>query len=131
MYYTVLVLEFQEKRKVKRLIYSKITLLILAVIVLLLLKSVWGVYEKARVTRDNLNRVAEDLANLESREAKLSAEIDHLKTEGGAEEEIRAKYGLVKPGEEVIVVVKKNDNDDSASVSSSPSFWQKILDWLK
>jgi cell division protein FtsB len=125
------VLEFQEKRKVKRLIYSRLTLVILLIILVLMLRSVWGVYEKAQLTKENLNKTTNDLAGLKEREQILSAEIEQLKTNSGVEKEIREKYGLVKPGEEVIVIVNKNDDLISDSDLDDLSFWQKILKWLQ
>ena len=124
-------LEFQEKRKVKRFMYSRITLVILLVIILLLLKSVWNVYEKESLTRDNLDKTASDLQGLKDREQMLSTEIDRLKTTSGTEAEIREKYGLVKPGEEVIVIVDKNSSSTDDISPIEPSFWQKIVNWLQ
>ena len=124
-------LEFQEKRKVKRFMYSRITLVILLVIILLLLKSVWNVYEKESLTRDNLDKTASDLQGLKDREQMLSTEIDRLKTTSGTEAEIREKYGLVKPGEEVILIVDKNSSSTDDISPIEPSFWQKIVNWLQ
>jgi len=124
-------LEFQEKRKIKRFFYSRVVLVCLLILILLLLKMVWGVYEKQALTKDNLAKTATSFEGLQAREKMLSLSIDKLKTDNGIEQEIREKYGLVKPGEEIIVVVDGEDNTSSGSVSSEISFWQKVKDWLK
>jgi cell division protein FtsB len=124
-------LEFQEKRRFRRLLYSRVTFIILLLILIWLLNAVWKVYKKQDMTKDNLAKTAIDLEDLKAREKMLSLEIDRLKTEGGTEEEIREKYGLVKPGEEVLVVVDNNDNINSNSTSTKIGFWQRVLDWLK
>jgi cell division protein FtsB len=124
-------LEFQEKRKARKMMYSWVTILILFIIFAFLLNSVWKVYKKQKITQDNLQNTATDLDSLKEREKKLSTEIGWLKTEGGTESEIRDKYGLVKPGEEVIVIVDKKDDKNSATESIEKSFWQKIVDMLK
>jgi len=124
-------LEFQEKRKIKRFFYSRVVLVCLLILVLLLLKMVWSVYEKQALTKDNLAKTATSFERLQEREKMLSSSIDKLKTDNGIEQEIREKYGLVKPGEEVIVVVDGEDGTSSGSVSSEISFWQKVKDWLK
>jgi cell division protein FtsB len=125
-------LEFQEKRKLRRFLYSRITLIILIIIIALVLKAVWGVYEKQRMTADNLSKAAANFQDLQAREKMLSSEINRLNTVGGTEEEIRDKYGLVKPGEEVITVVDNaSSSPNDGSASDGRSFWQKVIDWFK
>ena len=124
-------LEFQEKRKVKRFMYSRVTLVILLVIVAFLLKGIWGAYEKQRLTKENLNKVSIDFNKLKERESGLSSEIEWLGTKNGMEQEIREKYGLVKPGEEVIVIVNGGGGDSESIVSADSGFWQKMLEWLR
>jgi cell division protein FtsB len=123
--------EFQEKRRVKRFIYSKITLVILVILVVLLLNAVWKVYQKQDYTKDNLAKAAASLNSLQAREKMLSSEIERLKTADGIEGEIRAKYGLVKPGEEVIIVVDKDDDFTSSQGASKASFWEEFLGMFK
>ncbi len=124
-------LEFQEKRKIKRFFYSPVVLVCLLILILFLLKMVWSVYEKQALTKDNLAKTAASFEGLQAREKMLSLSIDKLKTDSGIEQEIREKYGLVKPGEEVIVIVDGEDSTSSEPVSSEISFWQKVKDWLK
>ena len=124
-------LEFQEKRKIKKLFYSKITLVCLVVLIVLLLNMVWDLYKKQETTKDNLTKTAATFEELQAREKMLSSEIDRLKTEGGIEEEIRDKYGLVKPGEEVIMMVNQDDSTSSDATSSGDGLWQKIGNWFK
>jgi cell division protein FtsB len=124
-------IEFQEKRRLKKLLYSKVTIVVLLIIIVLTINAVRGVYEKHLTTKDNLAKTAASLEGLQARERMLSTEIERLKTTDGAEIEIREKYGLVKPGEEVLVVVD-SDSDDKVNQASNPiSFWQKVLDWLR
>ncbi len=111
--------------------YSRVTLAILLIIVLFLFNSVWKVYQKQDMARDNLTKTAVSLASLQAREKMLSSEVERLKTEAGKEEEIREKFGLVKPGEEVIVVVDKADGRGQITATSSPSFWGKIVNWFR
>lgn len=124
-------MEFQEKRKLKSFMYSRVTILLLIVVIVWLAGSVWSVYKKQDMTKDNLSKVAASLEALQVRERMLSSEIEKLKTESGVEQEIREKYNLVKEGEEVIVVVNKEADSDSQLGSTQIGFWQKVLDWLK
>ena len=112
--------------------YSRVTLIVLLVAIFFLLNAVWKVYQKQDLTKDNLAKAAANLQGLQAREKMLSSEIERLKTESGTEQEIREKYGLVKPGEEVITVVDSNTatSTDFDTASNPASFWQKIMDWF-
>lgn len=124
-------LEFQEKRKIKKYLYSRVTLVFLVIGIALLSNAVWGVYKKQDMTKDNLDKVATSLESLRGREAMLQSEIDRLQTQSGIEEEVREKYGLIKPGEEVIIMVNKEGGSDSALDDEKADFWQKVKEWFK
>ena len=111
--------------------YSKLMVVILLILAVLFLKGVWSVYTKQKLTKENLDKVAGDLDNLKERERMLSTEINWLKTQNGTEQEIREKYGLVKPGEEVIVIVNDTKTSTSSEASSDLGFWQKVWNWLQ
>ena len=85
-------LEFQEKRKLRSFLYSKTTLAILIIFIVLAANAVWGVYKKQSLTKENLAQTAATFDGLQAREKMLSSEIEKLKTETGKEEEIREKY---------------------------------------
>lgn len=103
----------------------------LLIVIFFLLIKVWDVYKKQALTRDYLAKTAASLESLQAREKMLSSEIERLNTEEGTEEEIREKYGLVKPGEEVIVVVDEDSTDSNSFLPKETSFWQKLVNWLK
>jgi cell division protein FtsB len=124
-------LEFQEKRKIKKMIYSRLSVVLLLLVLLFVLKGVWGVYEKERLTRENLSRVQTELERLRERELYLSTGIERLKTPKGTEEEIRRKYGLVKPGEQVIVIVDEfNQSRQDRLIYPEKSLWDKIMEFF-
>ncbi len=124
-------MEFQEKRKLKRFLYSRITLVLLLIVIAFLIRAVWGVYQKQEMTKDNLAKTATVYNNLQAREKILSSEIERLETVNGLEEEIREKYGLIKPDEEVIIIVDEGEDKNPPLNSSSVSLWQKIWNWLQ
>ena len=83
------------------------------------------------VTKENLSKTAASLESLQVREKMLSSEIEKLKTAGGTEAEIREKYGLVRPGEEVIVIVDKDGDTDFDQATTSGGFWDKVRGWFQ
>lgn len=99
--------EFQEKRKIKKRVYSKFTILALLIVVILLARGTWGVYKKEKDSRIEMQRVQGELQVLKDRKENLAIGIDRLKTDTGVEEEIRNKFQVAKQGEGVIVIVDK------------------------
>ncbi|MFA7252879.1 MAG: septum formation initiator family protein [Candidatus Paceibacterota bacterium] len=124
-------LEFQQKRQVKKILYSRTTLVVLGLIIILLINSVWGVYKKRAISKENLDKAQASLDNLQAREETLSNEIERLKSTAGVEEEIREKFGLVKPGEEVIIVVDAENKLTVENIAENRNFWQKMIEWFK
>lgn len=113
--------DFQSKRRIKKALNSRISLLILIVIVILLMKGVWDVYGKNRLAAENRRRIDSELKSLTDRESELKTKISSLNTDRGKEEVIRKNLPVAKEGEHVITVV-----DTPASPSStSTSFWER------
>jgi cell division protein FtsB len=123
-------LEFYEKRKLKRLLYSKWMIGLLFIIILFLLNGVWNVYQKERSTNEKRDMVEKELAELVERERALQDEMNRLSTERGIEEEIREKYNVARVGEEIVVIVDAPSDETRAAAGERKSFWSVILDWF-
>lgn len=111
-------------------VFSTPFLIVVGLITLSVISGAWGMYEKAKVTQENLQKIKEVYAESQTREQRLAAHVEQLQTPFGIETEIRNKYGFVKKGEEVVVVVDELNKDDNASttVGSHKSLWRKIAD---
>ncbi len=117
--------EFQEKHKYKRILYSKWMVVLLAILIVFFAKATYGVHQKQVESRANSLQAIAELQKLQDREQLLTSELTRLSTQEGVEEEIRAKYGVSKPGEEMIIIV------DSLKPTTTPevekkSFWQSF-----
>jgi cell division protein FtsL len=81
---------------------------------------VWTYYPVARVqyreTRERA-RLAAELGALKARNARLSKQVEKLKTPEGVEDYARSQLGLVKRGENVVVVVDGNESIPSTQVA--------------
>ncbi len=120
-----MMLDFQQKRKVRSLMYNRITIGILSVIILLVLHSTWVVYRKKveseRMKQASLNNVE----SLRLRDQELQEKIDRLSTKQGIEEEVRAKFSVAKDEENIVIIVQ----DEIASTGEKikkQGFWDKI-----
>jgi cell division protein FtsB len=97
--------EFQDKQKIKNRIYSKTSVFILFIFIVLIGRGVLSVYAKERDSRMELDLLEKKKAELGNRLANVSTSNDRLNTEEGIESEIRSKFDVVKQDEGVIVVV--------------------------
>jgi cell division protein FtsB len=121
--------EFQEKRRFRKILYSKGTVAVLAILVIFFSRATWKLYTKERESAANAEQAHNSLKRMEDRKKVLSDEISRLKTDEGIEEEIRSKYGVSKPGEQVLIIV---DDKEATTSTSTPdkTLWQKIKDWF-
>ena len=119
--------EFQEKKKFRKLLYSKGVLLLLIVILFFAVRSSFGVYEKSKESGINLEISKKQLADLNARQQALAVKILDLKTEEGVEKDIREQFRVAKPGEKMIVIVDSNSSSSPESESKNQSLWSKFL----
>jgi len=125
-------LDFKEKRKLKKILYSKPMIIVLGLVFVFMVNAVWGVYKKAKIAHGNKTLILQDFNELKEREEDLSLKIEKLKTDRGIEEKMREKFGVVREGEEVVVVIDSNvDKDKKQSIFSSQGMRQKFLNIFK
>ncbi len=123
-------IDFQQKRKVNRFLYSKFTLFGLLVILIFLGRSTYDIYTREQLSRTDYEGVKKDYDGLVQRQEMLTSEIARLKTDNGVDEEIRSKFSVAKPGETVVVII-----DSSSSTSSdhggTASVWSRFTSWFQ
>ncbi len=119
-------IEYQKKKKISNFIYSPISLSVLFLIFIIILRSVFNVYSKEKISKINLEKEKIEYEKMSSRKDNLLNSIDYLKTDDGVESEIRNKFRLVKEGESVTVIVN-NDSMSSISIGTSTKIKSKSL----
>jgi cell division protein FtsB len=119
-------MEYKEKIKLRRYLYSRVTLSVLLIILVILIKAVFGIYQKEKLTRDNLDKAEAEYLELEDRDAFLQKEIDSLNTQGGMEKAVRERFGVAKEGEKVIILLDEKKVPDT-KVKEGKGFWN----WFK
>jgi cell division protein FtsB len=120
--------EFQQKRKIRGIIYSKTSIVILLIILFIILRASWGVYAKEKESNQNKTEDQIRLEALQQREEQLSSDILKLETPAGIEQDIRQNFRMAKSGEQLAIIL------DSNKLSQSPpqqSFWEKIWGGIK
>ena len=121
-------LDFQQKRKLRSWLYNRWLLIFLGLLVILAIHSSWNVYQKQRESEALLSEAKLQSEQLQNREQELQAKIADMQTPAGQEAEIRAKFNVAKPNENVVVVL---DDNSTGSASTTVSFWQKILNFFR
>jgi cell division protein FtsB len=101
---------------------------VLVVLALLLGVSTWRVYSKMALAKAERVEAEVERDQLVKRTTELGAALDALGTDRGIEEEIRARYPLVKPGEVEIVLV---DGKEVSPVDTVPTTRESIWAGLK
>lgn len=123
--------DFQQKKpSYKKFIHSPGALFVLFILTLIVLKALWGVYKKERLSAEYLAREQGEYNKMIARKNELTQSVEYLKTDRGVEAEIRSKFRVVKEGESVAVIV---DNDASTSApevstTTNKSGWQKFTE---
>lgn len=124
-------IEFQKKKRIRRVLYSPIVLLTLAIIFVILFRSSWGIYHKERLSSVNLEKEKIELEKLSLREKNLNSSLAYLKTEQGIENEIRSKFRVVKEGEKVAVIIDDEATTVPAQTATTTyNFWYRIFHWF-
>jgi gas vesicle protein len=129
-YSTVSMYNFQQRKKIRKMLTSRWAFGLLAFITVLLVRGAWGVHLKMKESEEALRKVHENLSTSIEREAQLSKSIESLKTPEGVEREIRGKFNVAKNGEEVIMIVDAKQNEQSVE-SETPSWADRFAVWLK
>ncbi|OIO33099.1 MAG: hypothetical protein COZ49_01665 [Candidatus Yonathbacteria bacterium CG_4_10_14_3_um_filter_47_65] len=128
---SLLMREFQKKRRIREALYSWPVIILLAGIFLLLANATWGAYQKAHIAFVNKEKVSNELADLKEREGELTEKIGHLQSDFGIEAEIRERFGVAREGEEVVVIVPSVQDDRVASNNAlKKSFWAAIIGFV-
>lgn len=123
-------LDIQQKRKLRGVMYHQYTLVALSILVLISLHSTWSIYKKKSESVLLVEASKERLTELQMREKELKEKIDKLNTEQGIEEEIRSKFNVTKENESVVIIVENKEKEASTTVEKL-GFWQKIKNFIK
>lgn len=122
--------EFQEKRKFKKIIYSRWLQIFLVIIFAGLVFSTAKLYKKSRISVQKSAEIKEELIKLEKRNAELAVEAARLESESGKEGEIRKRFDVAKPGEKILVIIDKNSEDVKINGADSKNgFFYRIWQW--
>lgn len=104
---------------------------ILIILVLSAGRAVFNVYGRYHDSRVSLALAEKELAAVENKKAALEKTTAGLKTEEGIEKEIRQKYQVTKPDEQLIVIVQDEPEKTTETLDKPKGLWQAIINFFK
>lgn len=113
----------QSRLSPKRLLGAIVAL----TVAFLLLTSVISVASKYVATKRHIKELAQEKAALEQKQVTLKSKNDYLATAEGAEQVLREKYNVIKPGEGIVVVADTPVLDTDITPSRARRWWDAIL----
>ena len=120
--------EYQEKRKIRKIIYSKWGFIFLFIV---LAFSTSKIYVKSKNAALMNGEISAALIELENKELELESEVKRLQSESGIEGEIRKKFNIGKPEEKVIIIVDKDGENNKINQEKTEGFFLKIWRGVK
>lgn len=131
--------EFQDKKRIRKIIFSRFSLAVLLIILIILSISTAKVYLKSRKASLKNDQTIAQIEELEKKKKELEDRIAKLRTGSGLEEEIREKFNVAKPEEKLLTIIDKtpendkinNEESEKEFFSNLPRFLRGIWDWIK
>lgn len=118
--------EYQQKHMIRTLLYSRVTIVILFLLILLLLRSIMELNDKRLEVAKLRDESKIDKDALLIKVAKAKQKNDEIATTRGFESYVRTTYPVVKEGEGVIVIYD-GDKSPVSQVRSQMNIWEKFV----
>jgi cell division protein FtsB len=123
--------DFYQKRKLRGVINSRVTQVILVILILLMGYSAYGRYEIAMEMQERREIAEAEVQALEERRATLEEQVEYLSSERGQEAELRRQFDVALPGEQVVVIVEEESEEVeilplSTSTNESNKKWYQF-----
>lgn len=124
--------DLKRKKSLRNFLESKVTLIVLFILLLLFTWNMIGFVGKMIETKKNRDIARKKVTELTETKEKLSQDINNLNTEKGQEESIREKFGFVKEGEGVVVIVEeKKEVNEAEEEEKESKFLNFLRNWFK
>jgi cell division protein FtsB len=123
-------LDFQQRRKLKTIIHSRLVRVLLVVVCIVLVR---GAYHRYEIATDMEARraVAEaEVAQLQAQKDALEKKVGYLSDERGIEAEMRRQFDVALKDEQVVVIVEPEKSATSTPLPPAPpkkkwyEFWR-------
>lgn len=121
--------DFQQRKKIRKVLYSRNVIIVLSIITILLVRGAFGVMQKNIESKKNVVQLDAQLAEARAKNEELSKNIAILSTEEGIESEIRQKFSVSKDGEQVAVIIDAKPVPEEKQLEAK-GFFGSIKMWF-
>jgi len=123
--------EFQERRNLRRIFFSKFTLIFLTGILIFFVYSAAKVYWRSREAAKVNEMAQKEINDLRQKKEELETLVNRLQTKIGAEEEVRDKFMVKKPGETAVMIVDETVQQENLPANIPLGFFSKIWQFIR
>ena len=122
--------EFKKRRSQKEEIFLLAVkgagAVVLLIVTVFLMRAAWGMYDKMTTASRAQEEAETQLGIAEAQRKEINSTLSQITSERGIEQQIRERYGVVRPGEGEIDIIR------DAKATSTPqvlkeSWWQRIF----
>ena len=110
--------DFYQRRKFKTILSSKITRVLLVVLVLLMGYSAYKRYAIAKDMERRRHEVESDAVRLQGQKEVLEKQVRYLSDDRGIEAEMRRQFDVALDNEQVVVIVEPEKDEIKTSSST-------------
>ena len=119
--------ELQRKQRIKRIIYSVPSLILLSFVAFFIAKGAVKILGKEQESSARARELEARVSALVLREQELKEGIARLETEEGVKEEIKDRFNVTEEGEHVAIIVDEKRSATSTNASEL-SWYKRLLD---
>lgn len=124
--------EYQQKHMLRTLVYSRVTLVVLFLLIVLLLRSIMELNTKRIEVSKFRDDSLKERNELQRKVDVAQKQTDEISTQRGFEAYVRTTYPVVRKGEGVIVIYDDNKTPvssvrDQMTLGERFSIWWKYL----
>ncbi len=122
--------EYQQKHTIETALYSRVTIVILFLLIVILLRSIMELNDKRLAVKKLKEDSAQERQDLQTKVEKAKEKTAAIATPRGFEEYVRTTYPVVQEGEGVIVIYD-GDASPVAPVKADMTIWERLQIYLQ
>ncbi len=111
--------DFQQKRKMKSIVASRVTQALFLILAIFVLISAYNRYLIARDMDERRSAVESEIEALETRRQSLEKEVNYLTNERGIEAELRRQFDITREGEQLIIILDDENKSEPEVVETT------------
>ncbi|MEK7599187.1 MAG: hypothetical protein AAB474_01905 [Patescibacteria group bacterium] len=122
---------FQRQSLIRKIIFSRPLIILLAVLAAFIVRFAFQNYLSFSAVNEAYLKVKKDREELSRKKDDLESRLEYLSSPYGLEKELRRRFSLKKPDEELAIIVDRQAQNPENKAGSSETLRQKFYDFFK